>query len=182
MSQTLGFLKRFILSPQKIGSIVPSSPALVNAMLEGIAWDKVGTVAELGAGTGVITTRINELRSSDSRFLCFENDPDMHRALRENFTDVILEKDAFRLTKVLEHNHASGLDCLVSGLPLLNFSRTDRFRLLSEIHDVLNPGGLFVAFQYTRQLQTFLVSRYDQTECHYVWANFPPAFVFLCRK
>ena len=182
MSQTLRFLRRFLSAPQAIGSIWPSSPALVNTMLEGIAWDDVATVAELGGGTGVITTRINELRSSGSQFLCFENDRYMHRHLRENFVDVIVEEDAFQLKQALHRHQVPGLDCVVSGLPLLNFSWEERHRLLSDVHESLNPGGLFVAFQYTRQLQASLVSTYDQIESHYVWANVPPAFVFLCRK
>ncbi|MCL7944221.1 hypothetical protein [Marinobacter sp. ATCH36] len=182
MSQTLRFLRRFISAPQAIGSIVPSSPALVDAMLEKIVWSRVNTVAELGGGTGVITAQINGLRSQDSRFLCFENDSDMHLDLQQKFSDVILEEDAIQLKHTLERHRIPGLDCVVSGLPLLNFSSTVRRRLLSDIHESLNPGGLFVAFQYTRQLQAFLLSTYDQIERHYVWANVPPAFVFLCRK
>jgi len=182
MSQSLRFLKRFLDSPQAIGSIMPSSPALVRAMLAGIDWEKVSTVAELGGGTGVISSRINALRSAESQFLCFENEPDMHLQLSRKFHDVLFERDAFKIRQALEKHGLSGLDCVVSGLPLVNFPRVKRHRLLKDIYDVLNPGGMFVAFQYTRQLQSSLASIYDRTDRQYVWANLPPAFVFVCRK
>jgi phospholipid N-methyltransferase len=182
MSQTLRFLRRFLDSPQAIGSVMPSSPALVKAMLAGVDWGRVSTVAELGGGTGVISGRINALRSADSCFLCFENDPDMHLQLSRNFRDVLFERDAFTIRQALEKHQLSGLDCVVSGLPLVNFPRVKRHRLLKDIYAVLNPGGMFVAFQYTRQLQSSLASIYDSTDRQYVWANLPPAFVFVCRK
>ena len=182
MSQTLSFLRRFLDSPQAIGSVMPSSPALVKAMLAGIDWDRVSTVAELGGGTGVISSRINALRSAESRFLCFENDPDMHLQLSRKFHDVLFEKDAFTIRQVLEKHQMPGLDCVVSGLPLVNFPRIKRYRLLKDIYNLLNPGGMFIAFHYTRQLQPSLVSIYDQIDRQYVWANVPPAFVFVCRK
>lgn len=182
MSQTLRFLKRFLDSPQAIGSVMPSSPALVKVMLSGVDWSRVDTVAELGGGTGVISGRINSLRRAESRFLCFENDPDMHLQLSRKFRDVLFERDAFTIRQVLEKHQLSGLDCVVSGLPLVNFPRIKRHRLLKDIYTVLNPGGMFVAFQYTRQLQSSLASIYDRTDRQYVWANLPPAFVFVCRK
>ena len=182
MAQPLRLLRRFLDSPQAIGSVMPSSSVLVKALLARIDWTEVETVAELGAGTGVISERINILRSAQSQFLCFENDPDLHRELAFNFHDVLLERDAFRIRQALGKHNIHGIDCVISGLPLVNFSRVKRYRLLKEVYDLLNPGGMFVAFQYTRQLQPFLVSIYDEIESQYVWANVPPAFVFVCRK
>ena len=182
MSQSLRFLKRFLDSPQAIGSIMPSSPALVRVMLADVDWSRVITVAELGGGTGVISSRINTLRCAESHFLCFENEPDMHLQLSRKLNDVLFERDAFNIRQALEKHQLSGLDCVVSGLPLVNFPREKRHQLLQDIYEVLNPGGMFVAFQYTRQLQSSLTSIYDRTDRQYVWANLPPAFVFVCRK
>lgn len=182
MLPALRFLSRFIQSPRRIGSITPSSPALVRTMLLDVRWDEVGAVAELGAGTGVITREIDALRPASSHFLCFENDPHMKHRLAREFPAVRIEDDAFRLPETLAAAGVSGLDCVVSGLPLVNFSPHERCRLLADIHRLLNPGGVFVAFQYTRQLQGILEATYDQVDRQYVWANLPPAFVFVCRK
>ena len=180
--QALNFLKRFIRSPRSIGSVAPSSPALVAAMLDDVDWAKIATVAELGAGTGVITSWIDRLRPSESKFMCFEKHPKMHRTLCDRFPDVIMQQDAFQLKRLLQTKHLSGLDCVVCGLPLVNFPRGQRESLLSDIHASLNPGGFFIAFQYTRRLRPVLLATYEQIECRFVWANLPPAYVFVCRK
>ena len=48
MQQSWMFLKSFISSPIGVGSVMPSSRYLVNAMMAGIDWDQVTSVAELG--------------------------------------------------------------------------------------------------------------------------------------
>lgn len=139
-------------------------------------------VAELGAGTGVITQAIDQNRQPASRFLSFERDDSMRTALAGRYPSVTFQDDAFRLRSALREQQLNGLDCVISGLPLFNFPDRDRRSLLMDIRQSLNPGGVFVAFQYTRQIRPFLVSIYDDLETWFVWANFPPAFVYLCKK
>lgn len=182
MSNPWLFLRRFMICPKAVGSVLPSSRYLVNSMVAGINWKTVGTVAELGAGTGVITNAIDDSRAGESRFLCFERDEDMRRELRDRYRSVTFCEDAFALRSTLEKEQVPGLDCVVSGLPLFNFPDQLRRSLLVDIHRSLNPGGVFVAFQYTRQIKPFLVSIYDDMETQFVWANLPPAFVYLCKK
>lgn len=182
MSKPLLFLRRFVSCPIAVGSILPSSRFLVRSMVAGIDWQRVEAVAELGAGTGVITNAVNQSRRPGSRFLSFELDGNMRSALSDRYPSVNFHQDAFRLRAALQDHQMQGLDCVISGLPLFNFPDQQRRRLLADIHDLLNPGGMFVAFQYTRILKPFLVSMYDDMETHFVWANLPPAFVYLCKK
>ncbi|MFN2409350.1 MAG: class I SAM-dependent methyltransferase [Halomonas sp.] len=183
MSQGWLFLRHFMRSPVSIGSVMPSSRYLVAAMVHRVDWQQANVVIELGAGTGVITQEINDLRRRDSMFLSFEYEDSMRADLTQRFPDVGFYKDAFLLKeKMADLPRGEGADCIISGLPFANFSPLQRDQLLADIHQVLNPGGLFVAFQYTRQLQPFLFSSFDEFNSQKVWANFPPAFVYLCRK
>lgn len=182
MSKPWLFLRRFISRPLDVGSVVPSSRFLVRSMVAGIDWHRVKNVAELGAGTGVITDAIDHSRHRNSRFLSFERDDNMRHALAGRYPSVDFCQDAFGLRVELQQRQLQGLDCVVSGLPLFNFPDRERRLLLTDIHELLNPGGVFVAFQYTRVLKPFLVSMYDEMETHFVWANLPPAFVYLCKK
>ncbi|WP_150910597.1 class I SAM-dependent methyltransferase [Marinobacter halotolerans] len=182
MSKPWLFLRRFVNCPLAVGSVLPSSRYLVRSMVAGIDWPRVETVAELGAGTGVITDAIDHSRHPDSRFLSFECDDNMRHALADRYPSVNFCQDAFRLRTELRERQLQGLDCVVSGLPLFNFPDRERRLLLTDIHELLNPGGVFVAFQYTRVLKPFLVSMYDEMETYFVWANLPPAFVYLCKK
>jgi len=182
MSNPWLFLKRFVSCPLSVGSVMPSSRFLVRSMVTGIDWSRVETVAELGAGTGVITGAIDQSRHPDSRFFSFECDDNMRHALKGHYPTVSFHEDAFALRFILQAQHLKGFDCVISGLPLFNFPEQARRSLLAEIHDLLNPGGVFVAFQYTRVLKPFLVSMYDEMETCFVWANLPPAFVYVCKK
>ena len=182
IQQSLRFLQHFLKSPQSVGSVVPSSPALVKALLTEIDWQASHVIAELGGGTGAITGAINQLRVPASTFLCFEKNRKMHRDLAGQFPDIVLEEDAFAIRASLEKHQLASLDCVVCGLPLVNFPKSKRFALLAEVHDLLKPGGVFVAFQYTRRLRPALVTTFDQLESRYIWKNVPPAYVFTCTK
>mgnify|MGYP006433649005 CR=1 FL=1 len=161
---------------------MPSSRYLVSAMISGVDWTTTKAVAELGAGTGVITRAIEESRLPGSRFYCFERDDDMRAELQRQYRDVELCSDALLLLETLGLDETRGLDCVISGLPFANFRRPVRDTLLKDIYASLNPGGVFLAFQYSRVLQPWLVSVYGELESQRVWANIPPAFVYLCRK
>lgn len=180
--QSLGFLLRFLQSPQSVGSVIPSSPALIQALLDAIDWPVTQSIVELGGGTGAITAKIDQLRSPESRFWCFENNPGMQRDLAKRFSGITVEGDAFSIRETLSGHRCASLDCVVCGLPLVNFPKLKRERLLTEVHDLLKPGGIFLAFQYTRRLRPALVTTFDELDSRYVWNNLPPAYVFTCRK
>lgn len=182
MQQSWVFLKSFITSPKAVGSVVPSSRYLVNVIVSGIDWSSLGSIAELGAGTGVVTKAIDRQRSRDSEFLVFECDAYMRAALERRYDSVAVHDDAFDLRKVMESRGLSGLDCIVSGVPFVNFSQEDRTFLLQEIHDLLNPGGIFVALQFSRNIRPYLKSMYAEMNTTHVWANVPPAYVYHCRR
>ncbi|WP_022728852.1 class I SAM-dependent methyltransferase [Fodinicurvata sediminis] len=182
MQQSWVFLKSFITSPKAVGSVVPSSRYLVNVIVSGIDWSSLGSIAELGAGTGVVTKAIDRQRSPDSEFLVFECDAYMRAALERRYDSVAVHDDAFDLRKVMESRGLSGLDCIVSGVPFVNFSQEDRTFLLQEIHDLLNPGGIFVALQFSRNIRSYLKSMYAEMNTTHVWANVPPAYVYHCRR
>jgi len=174
------FFKKFMYSPTSVGSVVPSSRYLVSTMVSWVDWQHVNRVAELGAGTGVITHSINEFRHPGSHFYCFERDQCMRADLEQRFQNVEFHQDAFSLRDIV--TPGNGLDCVISGLPFANFRPAEREQLLNDVYACLNPGGIFLAFQYSRVLQPYLVAVYGKFESRLVWANFPPAFVFLCQK
>lgn len=182
MQQSWTFLKSFISSPKAVGSVVPSSRYLVNVIVAGIDWPTLDSMAELGAGTGVVTEAIDRQRSRESEFLVFESDRSMRAALETRYDSVAVHDNALDLRKVMESRGLSGLDCIVSGLPFVNFSQADRKFLLKEFHDLLNPGGIFVALQFSRNIRPDLKALYDEMDMTHVWANVPPAFVYHCRR
>jgi phospholipid N-methyltransferase len=57
------FFYKFIQSPNTVGSITPSSFFLSKEMMKNIDWSNTTSIVELGAGTGIFTNQIQQLKS-----------------------------------------------------------------------------------------------------------------------
>ncbi len=182
MTSSVRFLKKFFNSPASIGSIVPSSPILVASIMAAVEWEQAKVIVELGAGTGVVTRAINSRRRHGSIFIGFEKDEQMLHDVKRRCPDVIMRADAFHLQAELLNLGYSRADCIISCLPFANFDRRQKAQLLDSIYNALRPGGMFIAFQYSLQLQAQLESVYEEVECQFVMRNIPPAFVYICHK
>lgn len=176
------FLSHFVRNPRQMGSIVPSSKRLASAMVNAIKDESLNSIVELGAGTGAITRVIAERVRSDTKVVLFEKAPELADQLRSRFPDYPCFPDAENLVDVLYKEQLHQLDCIVSGLPFFNFSSALRERLLDQIYTALKPGGQFIAFQYSLQMKLLLLERFEFVDIRFVPLNFPPAFVYCCRK
>ena len=176
------FLLKFISHPRQIGSIVPSSQYLTDAMLRRVPWDSVHSLVELGAGTGVITCEINRRAPMNCKLISVEQDADMRSYLETIYPRFTFAAQAEDLPHILQQQHLENADCIVSALPFLSFSAPQRELLIKRIKDALAPNGVFILFQYSPLLRTLLRKHFSSIETTYVLRNLPPAFVFTCRK
>lgn len=182
MGQNFHYLRRFVAAPAQIGSIAPSSKALTRAMVRYVDWGRADTIVELGAGTGVFTRAIDSERRRDSRFFVFEKESGLQSDLRRQFPDAEVHADAFQLRETLDAAELAGADCILSGLPFANFPPALRSALIDDVYRCLNPGGMFIAFQYSLQLRRELKRRFRALDLDVVFRNMPPAVVYRCRS
>jgi phospholipid N-methyltransferase len=139
-----------------------------------------------------MTRRILEKKSRDARFLALERNPNFVTTLRALFPHLhVVSGCASKLKSHAAKHDFHGADSIVSGLPWAIFDPQTQRSILSGIHDVLSPGGVFATFAYfgphwlpggqafrshlDRQFATVRTSRV-------VLANLPPAFVYYCGK
>jgi len=176
------FLQRFIQNPKRVGSVIPSSRFLAKKMVQSVLWNNVTTIAELGSGTGAITHFLQSRVNESTKVLLFEMDDKMRSELEVNYPSFRSYSNACHLNKIMSQNGIGQLDCVISGLPFFNFSRDVREPLLNEITDALKPGGYFIAFQYSLQMKKYLSEKFIVEKIDFVPLNFPPAFVYVCRK
>jgi phospholipid N-methyltransferase len=176
------FLKKFLLSPGQIGSVTPSSKFLAQKMIDSVAWDEVRNIAELGSGTGAITKFIQESKHEDAQVLLFEKDPHLRQELAYQFPEFGVYSDASQLYTSMSQKGIEHLDCVVSGLPFFNFPQSIRNQLLEQITLSLKPNGCFIAFQYSLQMNKQFSQHFIYDKIKFVPLNFPPAFVYVCRK
>ncbi|WNS43114.1 methyltransferase domain-containing protein [Paenibacillus sp. MMS20-IR301] len=176
------FLRGFLRDPLRVGSILPSSPALAETLVRCIPWAEIHSVAELGAGTGTITRLIDLHRADSSQVFLFERNKTMRTYLKERFPAFMFHSNASYLLKKLNDEGVSQLDCILCGLPFFNFSDEMRERLLHQIVQALKPGGYFVAYRFSLQMKKHFAARFTIERVEFVGRNFPPAYVYVCRK
>ena len=176
------FLYKFLSSPKQIGSVTPSSSYLCKKMVQSVPWDHVQNVAELGCGTGALTRYIQQARKPGTKVLLFEKEAHLQTQIAARYPEFPCYGEASQLDAVLQKEGIESLDCILSGLPFFNFPQELRDVLMNQIHDNLKKDGLFIAFQYSKQMKKQLSDLFDIQEIHFVPMNIPPAFVYVCRK
>lgn len=176
------FLSKFIKSPQKIGSITPSSNFLAQAMIRPIDWENARLIVELGAGTGIFTRHIERLKHPQCKGVIFEQDVEMAGRLKQLYRGFYYSSRAEDLYAVLQKLGLYEADYVLSGLPLANFTGSLRDRIIDGVFRSLKPGGLFIQFQYSLQMKNKLTERFTKMELRFVPLNIPPAFVYYCYK
>ncbi|SMG41695.1 Phospholipid N-methyltransferase [Paenibacillus aquistagni] len=181
-NQRVMFMQTFMKNPKRVGSVTPSSRFLAEKMVRSVPWNKVTALAELGSGTGAITNLIQSRVEGEAKVLLFEMDDRMKNHLQTIYPDFSCHSNALHLTKVMKHKGIQQLDCVISGLPFFNFEDDLRESLINQVNEALKPGGYFIAFQYSLQMKKHLSRKFVIEKIDLVPLNFPPAFVYLCRK
>lgn len=176
------FLYKFFLHPNKIGSVTPSSSFLTKKMLVNLPWDKIDTIVELGAGTGVFTNFIAENKKESCQVIILEEDPEMQEILRANHPAFLYGTKAEKLGSLLERYNLPQADCIVSGLPFAAFPVALREEIMTAVHRSLKPDGIFIAFQYSLQMKKMLQKYFSETKISFVPLNIPPAFIYRCKN
>jgi phosphatidylethanolamine/phosphatidyl-N-methylethanolamine N-methyltransferase len=183
ISDNLRFLRALIARPQNVGAIAPSSRGLARAIARQIDPARPGPVLELGPGTGVITNALLERGIAPGRLTAVEFDPDLAAALAARFHGVrILEGDAFDLARTLATRDSEPFAGIVSGLPLLNFPMARRRTLIDGALARLAPGAPLVQFSYGMHAPVVPPAGCSVHRAALVWANLPPARVWVYRK
>ena len=151
--------------------IIPSSRFLARALVNCVP--KEARVLEIGAGTGAITMELIRRGWTSDRLSICEYDQDFAAILRERFPGYpVACADACAANTFLKEQ---SIDCVVSGLPLRNFSSDFKQQLIESLRSIITPGGSMV--QYTYGAKSPLPHlRGTRRSC--VLANIPPAFVW----
>lgn len=183
IADKMHFVGALVQSPRQTGAIAPTSSELAELMASFIDLSSDLPVLELGPGTGAITKSILQIGLPPERLMAVEFEPRFCVQLRRDFPGVsIIQGNAFDLSSCFDADQAPKFDCVISGLPLLNFSRPMRRQLMRDVLARLEPGRPLVQFSYGVRSPIELDETADAdilvTRSSWVIKNLPPARVW----
>jgi len=178
------FLREFLKRPRQVASIIPSSRFLERRIVEMAEIRSARTVVELGAGTGGTTRAILGAMAPDAKLLVIEINPQLCE-LVGRITDARLIVHcgcAHELESVLGSYGLAAPDAVVSGIPFSTINRVTGLQILDTISAMLIPGGRFVAYQVSDQVNALTRPLMGSAQVEVELFNIPPVRLYRWEK
>jgi phosphatidylethanolamine/phosphatidyl-N-methylethanolamine N-methyltransferase len=174
------FLRRWLANPLRVGAILPSSKALAKLVGKNAVRSKQDIVLELGAGTGTITRGLLQAGLPEANVILVELDPDLVRFLRRRFPKAtVIEGDATRPLDLLPREFVGQVDCVISGIPALQFPLDKQRSYMDQCFAAARPDGQVL--QYTYSLKSplpYQLLEMTGRRLGLALANIPPAHLW----
>ncbi len=180
----LKFFKGWIDKPRAVGAIIPTSSVTARRMASVIDARSGLPVLEVGPGTGVITKAILGRGVKPSDLYAVEYSSEFVSHLRRHYPGVnVIEGDGFNLDKTLGDKRDVVFDCVVSGVPLLNFPVERRVAYLDSLLKRIPAGRPVVQLTYGPK-SPIPPGHGDYTveHFHFILRNIPPTRLWLYRR
>ncbi len=176
------FFRELFSNPMVMGAAFPSSKRLACAMARQVPLQSLGTVVELGPGTGVVTQALLEHGVNIKKLVAIEQSNAFVKHLMRRFSQLrVIEGDAQNLIGLLAD--CSDINVIVSSLPLRSLPENMVKNILAAIDKALPESGLFIQFTYYYGKTALpLPQTFQRIYSEYVLLNFPPARVDVFVK
>lgn len=177
------FARNFLKYPSMLGSIVPSSPFLVNDIMGQIDWDQARVLVEFGPGVGTITREALKRMRQDAVLVVIELNEDFVQYLGNTIRDPrlrIVHGSAAHVRRILGEQGVAPADYIISSLPYSLLPENLRREIVSESRYALKAQGSLLVFQYSRMLLPYLKSSFGSVRLGFQLFNILPAMIFHC--
>ena len=177
------YFKAFI-DDKGVAAVTPSSRFIVERVVKAMDLRGVKAVVEYGAASGVMTRRILDEMPADAKLIAVELNTELYEGLTKIKDPRLVPVNGdVRLVREITAKHGiQHVDVIVSGIPFAFLSGRGRHELLKDTHDLLRPGGRFVAYQVTTHLIGLLDEYFRKVKTQFEVRNIPPHFVFTAFK
>ncbi|RJG50390.1 methyltransferase domain-containing protein [Sphingobium terrigena] len=181
-SASLGLsIRTFFEQPMMVGSAFPASRWLVRHMLARLNWQRMKLFVEFGPGTGVFTRAALDRLPADATLLAFDTSPAFIDHLRDSIQDSRLQAvcaPAANVATLLRDRGLPLADCILSGLPFSTLDPMDAERTMAASRAILEPEGIFCAYQMRRTIEPLLKKHIGGVRSAYEWRNIPPCHLY----
>lgn len=183
---------QMLVNPRQTGALADSSPKLSHLIAEMANLKLKNCVVELGAGTGVFTEQILKHISPSCTFFSLEINSKLAKETQKNCPSATVYCDsAENIHSYLSSHKITTCDCIISGLPWGVFKASLQEQLLNTIYEALDSDGEFLTiallpgliFPPGRHFKSLLDKTFPSVvKSRIVWQNFPPGFIYHCKK
>lgn len=179
------FFRQFLKHPGMIGSVIPSSQALVDDMLADVDWDGARLFVEYGPGVGTFTQSVLERLHPDAKLIAIELNPDFVAYLEREIADPrlsVIHGSAADVRRAIAEAGFGEADYILSGIPFSTLPDGVGGEICAETHAALRPGGAFLVYQYSAFVRGLLTPLFARVIERTVWRNVPPCRTFRALK
>lgn len=177
------FARTFLKNPVMLGSVIPSSRFLIEAVLEPMDWARAKVIVEYGPGVGTITGEMLKRMRPDAKLIIIEMNREFVTYLRAAFNDarlVVVDGSAANVRHILTASGCENADYIISGIPLGSMPLRVREHIVRETKEALAPGGAFLVYQFTSRVLPELQRVFEVVKRGREWLNVLPAHLFFC--
>src|SRR5207248_7214711 len=179
----LFFARNFFRFPAMLGSLLPSSPFLVNYLLSQIAWQRARVIVEFGPGVGTFTREILRRMRPDAVLVAIELNPQFVSYLQDEITDPrirVVHGSASDVRSVMAGLGLERTDYIISGIPYSTIPDAMRRDILRQCRDLLSRDGALLVYQFTGTVRPYLESSFRWVRQDFQLFNVLPARIFYC--
>jgi len=181
--QTILFAQNFFRHPRLLGSVVPSSPYLVNQLLAPVDWQRAEVIVEFGPGIGNITRQVLRRMRPDTTLVAIELNRAFVNFLQNDLQDPrfkVVEGSALDVKKILTQLGLQHADYIISGIPYTNIPHRLRAGIMKEAREMIHPEGAMLVYQFTRTVRPYLEESFSSVREDFALWNIFPARTFHC--
>lgn len=179
------FFRGFLKHPVMVGSIIPSSPKLIDKMLAPVDWAATKLFVEYGPGVGTFCRPILERMAPDATLIAIDTNPDFIGYLRRRIADsrfAPVHGSAADVGEIVAAHGFEHADYILSGLPFSTLPQGVGPAIAEATHATLRPGGAFLVYQFSPKVRSFLAPHFDAIDHGFEWINVPPAQLYWAWK
>jgi len=174
------FFRGFVENPRMVGSIIPSSRATIDKMLEPVRWDRCKLFVEYGPGVGTFCGPVLDRLGREGELVVIDTNPlyidYLRRTIRDSRFSAVLgsAEDVEEIVRAQGHDHA---DYVLSGLPFSTLPEGVGPAIAAATYRVVRPGGAFLTYQFSAVARDLTARHFPTVETGFVWRNVPPCLL-----
>ncbi len=179
------FFKGFLKHPVMVGSVIPSTDALIRHMLSPVDWENTKLFVEYGPGVGTFAPHILEKLRPDATYIAIDLNPDFVDYLKDSFTDNRFRPilgSAADVEQIVKDSGFEAADYVVSGLPFSTLPSGVGEAIAAATARIMRPGGAFLVYQFRARVKDFLLPHFKKIDGEMEWWNIPPCYLFWAWK